>query len=241
LKEAAKLPHSKAAPNGAALESRVAGIIAVARQRKQDSRERLLAAGLTKFCEDGYISVSVEDIASVAEVSRVTFYRHFSGKADLAIELFTRAAAAAMPSLLRIGRSEFRHRTVVADWIAALFAADRANGRLLRVFTHATIDETSFTQRAQELISELILRLGATIPAFNVHPDRSEERRKWLEAWLLLYEILDQSNHAALNSGVAADPLVIEILTDRFLDFVNSESPPDSIGHVSQRKASVQV
>jgi AcrR family transcriptional regulator len=225
LKEAAKLPRSEAPPNGGASESRVAGIIAVARQRKQDSRERLLAAGVTRFCEDGYISVSVEDIAAVAEVSRVTFYRHFSGKADLAIELFSRAAAAAMPSLLRIGRSDFRDRAVVADWIAALFAADRTNGRLLRVFTHATIDETSFTQRAQEFINELIDRLGATIAAFNVHPGRPEERRKWLEAWLLLYEILDQSNHAALDSGVAADPLVIEILTDRFVAFVNSDSP----------------
>jgi len=31
---------------------------------------------------------------------------------------------------------------------------------------------------------------------------------------------LDLSNHAALDSGIATDPLVIEILTDRFLAFV---------------------
>jgi AcrR family transcriptional regulator len=200
----------------------VAGMIAVSQQRKQNSREQLLAAGVKKFCDEGYLNVSVEDIALTAGVSRITFYRHFTDKADLAIELFKRATAAIMPQLLRIRHSAFRDRAVVAGWIGALFAADRGNGRLLRVFTHATIDETSFTQRAQEFISELIVQLGANIPAFNVHPECGKERRKWLEAWLLLYEIMDQSNHAALNSGVATDPLVTEILTDRFLAFVNS-------------------
>jgi AcrR family transcriptional regulator len=222
LTQAAK-PYSKASAGAGALETRVAGLIAIAQQRRLDSRERLLAAGLEKFCNEGYLYVSVEDIASTAGVSRVTFYRHFNGKAELAIELFKRATAAAMPELLQICHREFRSRPVVAGWIEALFAADRANGRLLRVFTDATIDQASFTRRAQEFIGEIILQLGEYIPAFEVRPDRPQERRKWLEAWLLLYEILDQSNHAALDSGVAADPLVMEILTDRFLAFIESK------------------
>jgi AcrR family transcriptional regulator len=217
---------AEAPSSGLATESRVAGLLAFAKQRKQDSRERLLAAGVTEFCTNGYIRVSVEVIATAAGVSRITFYRHFSGKADLAIELFKRAAAAAMPDLLRIAQSDFRDREVVSGWLTDLFAADRANRRLLRVFTQATLDEDTFTRRAQELISELICALGAKIPAFAVRAALPRDRRRWLEAWLLVYEILDQSNHAALESGVAQDPLVIEILTDRFLAFVNSDSRP---------------
>ena len=215
-------------PSASATEPRVAGLIAFAQQRKQDSRERLLAAGVTRFCENGYISISVEDIASAAGVSRITFYRHFGCKADLAVELFKRAAAAAMPEFLRIGHSQFRDRAVVLQWIADLFAADRANRQLLRVFIQATIDTADFTRRAQELISELIMRLGETIPAFAVHPDRASERRRWLEAWLLLFEILDQSNHAALDSGIATDPIVTEILADRFVAFVAGAAEPRS-------------
>jgi AcrR family transcriptional regulator len=205
-------------------DARIAGMIAAARLRKQDSRARLLAAGVSTFCKAGYVAVSVEDIALAAGVSRVTFYRHFNSKADLALELFRQTSAAAMPDFLRIGQSDYRDRTVVASWIGALFAADRANGRLLRVFTHATIDDASFTQRAQEFISALITQLGATIAAFHVHPDRPGERRQWLKAWLMLYEILDQSNHAALDSGVATDPLVIDLLTDRFVEFVSQRT-----------------
>jgi hypothetical protein len=39
--------------------------------------------------------------------------------------------------------------------------------------------------------------------------------------WLLIYEVLDQGNHAARESGVATDPLMTNILADRFLGFVN--------------------
>ena len=49
---------------------------------------RLLAAAMAQFGARGYLAVSVDDIATAAGVSRVTFYRHFSGKEALAVELF---------------------------------------------------------------------------------------------------------------------------------------------------------
>ena len=121
---------------------------------------------------------------------------------------------------------DFWNRDAVIEWIKSLFEADQADRRLLRIFTQASADEDGFTERAQELIRDLIRRLGAKIPAFAVDPDEPDQRRQWLEAWLLIYEILDQSNHAALDSGVADDPLVIDILSDRFLRFVTVSSAP---------------
>jgi AcrR family transcriptional regulator len=198
-------------------------LVASALRRKEDSRERLLAAAVNRFCEVGYAPVSVEEIAAEAGVSRVTFYRHFVDKAELAIDLFLREASAATPLLLSIRADRFEQREAVRTWLGRLFAADRENRRLLKVFMQATSDER-FTQRAQQWIAELIRGLGESIPAFAARGDRTLERRRWLEAWLLLYEILDQSNHAALNSGVAGDPLVIDILTERFVVFVRSQS-----------------
>ncbi len=75
----------------------MAALVAFHQRRKQDSRERLLAAAMTRFCDRGYLAVSVEDIASAAGVSRMTFYRHFSSKADIAVDLFKIAAEEAMP------------------------------------------------------------------------------------------------------------------------------------------------
>ena len=167
---------------------------------------------------------TVEEIAAARrrEVA-LPSTRHFSGKAALAVELFKQASDEATPRLLQIGSMDFRQRDVVSGGrIRELFAADRDNRRLLRVFIQATANEPGFTERAQELIEELIAGLGQMIPAFAV--DKSLTRRRWLEAWLLLYEILDQSNHAALEWGVAEDPLVVDILAERFLRFVTDDA-----------------
>jgi AcrR family transcriptional regulator len=205
---------------GEARAQRTATLVASSLRRKQDSRDRLLAAAADCFCDRDYLAVSVDDIASRAGVSRVTFYRHFAGKAALTVDLFRSESAAAMPRYLALLDENWQDRAVVAAWLERLFAADAANSRLLRIFTQATVEEPGFVRRAQELIVELIDGLGSGIPAFVLDPQDPAERRRWLEAWLLLYEILDQSNHAALNSGVASDPLVIELLADRFVAFV---------------------
>ncbi len=198
--------------------ARNTALAAIQQQRKQSSRERLLAAAAEAFCATGYFAVSVEDISSIAAVSRMTFYRHFSGKAAIALELFRLNATSSMPRFTCIVERDYRTAAVVAAWIAELFEADRNSGQLLRVFIQANAQESEFTESAQKLIGTLISELGKAIPAFAIDP--VAQRRQWLEAWMLIYEILDQSNHAARGAGVATDPQIIEILADRFVSFV---------------------
>jgi AcrR family transcriptional regulator len=196
--------------------------VAAFHERKPSGRQRLLSAATDVFCRDGYFAVSVEDIAVAACVSRMTFYRHFAGKAAIAAEIFRENAEASMPRFLAIGAHGRLDHTIVSEWIAGLFEADRRSGQLLRVFIQANAEASGFTQSAQRFIDDLITGLGQSIPAFAL--DRLANRKAWLEAWLLLYEILDQSNHAARGAGVAADPLVIDILAERFLEFASRDS-----------------
>ena len=186
-------------------------------QIKPGSRERLLKAAVDAFCRAGYFAVSVEDIVREAGVSRMTFYRHFSSKAALALDLFGRNVEHGLPRFVAIAAADFGDRVTVERWIGSLFDADRQSGQLLRVFIQANAGEPDFTNSAQELIGNLIAELGKGIPAFAI--DRETGRRRWLEAWLLIYEILDQSNHAARGAGIAAEPEVIGILADRFVAF----------------------
>jgi AcrR family transcriptional regulator len=74
--------------------------------RRQDTRSRLLRAGVEVLEAGGYASASVAAIAERAAVATGTLYRHFPSKADLFVELFrtigdaeleaTQAAAATM-------------------------------------------------------------------------------------------------------------------------------------------------
>ena len=62
--------------------------------------------------------------------------------------------------------------------------------------------------------------VSAWIPAFAIDRNAPQDDLRSAQAWLLIYTILDQSNRAATTEGVAADPMMIEVLADSFLDFV---------------------
>lgn len=56
--------------------------------RREDTRTRLLRAGVEVLEAGGYASASVAAIAGRAELATGTLYRHFPSKADLFVELF---------------------------------------------------------------------------------------------------------------------------------------------------------
>ena len=206
---------------------KLAGLFAYNGQRKQTNRDGLLLAATNLFCEKGYAAVSVEDITGEAGVSRVTFYRHFASKAAVALELFERAGKIAGPRLVEIGSQDFSDRATVLRWLADFFELNREMRGIVRLLSQANVVEANFSEQVRPYIFEMIGALGQTIPAFNVKPDRPEDEKRRVAAWLLLYTILDQSNHAATSQGVAADPMMIEVLADGFLEFVRSVAPLD--------------
>jgi AcrR family transcriptional regulator len=200
----------------------MAGIIAFNQQRKQDSRGKLVAAAIRLFCQRGYTAVAIEDITAEAGVSRVTFYRHFAGKSTLAIELFQQAAADGVPRILAITSRDYRDRANVTEWLQEFFEGDRRLGGILRVLAQAAVEEADFSRQVRPFIFQLIDSLGKKIPAFDLAPGLPADQARRVKAWLLLYTILDQSNHAALETGIARDPMMIDVLADNFLDFVRS-------------------
>ena len=206
------------------VDPRLAGLFAYNDQRKRSSRENLLLAATELFCRKGYAAVSVEDIATQAGVSRVTYYRHFPSKTAVALELFQRAAEIAAPHMLAIGARDFRDRVTVVDWLRDFFDLNRGMRGILRVLVQANVEEADFSQAVRPYVFEMIGALGRSIPAFNVGKDDPDGGGHWVKAWLIIYTILDQSNHAATSEGVAANPMMIEVLADYFLDFVNKES-----------------
>lgn len=199
--------------------AKVAGMVAFAQQRKRDSRERLLAAAAKLFGSHGYLGVSIDDVAAAAGVSRVTFYRHFANKAALAIALFSQATGEAMPGYLSIRDENFCDPAVIRIWLTGIFAADRGNRHLLQVFTQANAAEAGFAESAHGFISDIVTGLGQRMPAFAGCSASIDERRRWCEAWLLIYEILDQSSHAAQDVSIVPESLLIDILTERFFRF----------------------
>lgn len=74
-------------------------------QNKADKRERLLAAGLYAFLQEGWSAASVERIAADAGVARGTFYLYFHDKEALFVELID-AIVAPVGAVLTTARAE---------------------------------------------------------------------------------------------------------------------------------------
>jgi AcrR family transcriptional regulator len=78
----------------------------------QTTHDRLQIAALRLFGEHGYDNVTVEQIAAAAEVSHMTFFRHFATKESVVLSdpydpVIARAVAeqpAALPALERVRR-----------------------------------------------------------------------------------------------------------------------------------------
>ena len=198
---------------------RMVGLAAFTQRRKRESREQLLAAATQLFHDKGYYSVSVDDIAGLAGVSRMTFYRHFRSRAAILMELFERNSAVVLPQLFSIGDQDWRDPATVRGWIEGIFEADWPGRHILRAISQAVRMDREFVEAAQNFIGGFVEGLGRKIPAFAADPD-GPDRKRWLEGWLIVYQILDQSNQATLDMGLGRDPLVIELLAERFVEFV---------------------
>jgi AcrR family transcriptional regulator len=203
-------------------DDRMVGLAAFTQRRKRESREQLLDAATRLFHDKGYYSVSVDDIAGLAGVSRMTFYRHFKSRAAILMELFERNSEAVFPQLFSIGDQDYRDPATVRAWIEGIFDADWPGRQILRAIAQAVRMDREFVQAAQNFIGGFVAGLGRKIPAFAADPD-GPDRKQWLDGWLVAYQILDQSNQATLDMGLGRDPLVIELLAERFVEFVTRE------------------
>lgn len=86
----------------------------VAAQRRERMRSRLLRSAMRLVSEKGPSSTSIEDVISVAQVSRGTFYKYFSSSDALVRELATEIAN----ELIRIAEPIVRNHEDSAEQVA---------------------------------------------------------------------------------------------------------------------------
>jgi len=88
---------------------------------REDTRTRLLTAGIAVLASGGYASASVAAIAERAGVATGTLYRHFPSKADLFVELF-RAIGDAELTAMQEAAAQAHTAAEELDAVIATFA-----------------------------------------------------------------------------------------------------------------------
>jgi hypothetical protein len=102
-----------------------------------------------------------------------------------------------------------------------MFDSYRARRNVLRTFTEIGMLEPSFLAQLREFVSEIIDNLAERIPAFaEARGDDRHAREQWVEAWLLIHEIMEHLSSLAVDFAVVERALLIPALARRFVDFV---------------------
>jgi AcrR family transcriptional regulator len=182
------------------------------RARGQRTVRKLLDAGIEVFGRKGYHAARVDDIVKVAKTSHGTFYLYFSNKEDL-FRALTRDVSEAMSTLIESlgeltpdadGHAELR------AWLAKFADLHRHYGPVIRAWTEAEIDATSFGRAGDNVLGDLASALGARIAA---SPDVDIDPRV---AALALVAMIERSSYYKITGqlGPVEDDGLIDAQAD---------------------------
>ena len=75
-------------------------------ERAQELRERILACAHARVAEGGFASLTMQALAEDAGIATGSLYRHFSGKGELAAEVFSNACRIEVEALAAVLRGQ---------------------------------------------------------------------------------------------------------------------------------------
>jgi AcrR family transcriptional regulator len=192
-----------------------------ARAQKEESRRRLIAAAEASFRKSGYLAPSVDDIARLAGVTRQTFYRHFDSKLAVAIEYFALRREEAMELWSGLTDTVANDTAATEAWLVDMLAFHRNHRQDVRALFEISIFEPAFMAHASALVPQIIDGLAGRVVAFAaINGDSAKARRLRAEAWLLVYQIIDQCANTAMGFCVIEERLLVDILTESIVSFV---------------------
>ncbi len=137
-------------------------------------RERLLAAAALEFAQRGYRGTSSDSISRRAQMSKATFYEHFSNKEECMLALYDRSVQVVQQGMAQAASSAPR-----GDAVQRLKAGTRA-------FLTALADHP---EHAQTLLVEII----------GAGPLAAARRDEILQSFAA---VLDAENEAAASRGL---------------------------------------
>lgn len=169
--------------------------------RKSDTRQRLLNAAVSCFRSSGYAATTMDDIAHRAGTTRVTVYRHFSGKTDIARQLLSTMSADGAELMARHNRMRAPKKRALVELVRDVRTFYRSHSAAMEALSGALAIDQELVCYYSELVRDLT---GAMTDHLSLHPEkeRTEQHRQAMLVFLLVERLMFFNTlHATCLSG----------------------------------------
>jgi AcrR family transcriptional regulator len=196
-------------------------------ERRRTSRERLLDAARSLFIERDYFSLSVDDIAKAADLSRAGFYLHYPSKEAVLVDIVKEASARLDPLYRWFGQTHNPSRAKIREFLQLATRLTKRSRRQVSLFYQATAYNGEIWKTFAQNRERHVQMLGESIPAFrDARRPAATERARRARALLLLFQIEQLTLYATFTPDEIDVTSTIGELADAFHAFVEEFALP---------------
>jgi AcrR family transcriptional regulator len=137
----------------------------------EQTRNKLLEAGITVLARRGYHAARVDDVVAEAGVSHGTFYLYFANKEALVLALAERCAEDLSALVGQLGTipSDPSGRAVLRSWLTEFVAIYRSYGVVIRSWVENQVNNPELTQLGLDTFAAVSSQLADRLA--RSHPD----------------------------------------------------------------------
>lgn len=147
---------------------RQGGATALQKRQKTDSRKRILDATEALLSEMSYLQATVEQIAARAKVTKITFYRHFTSKLDVANAVFAKRQPPLLKIFSTLTKNELPDQARVREWLSEIISHFTTHKVFLSVSFEMAATERQHPGPLFDFYAELTKEMAKGTPEFAV-------------------------------------------------------------------------
>jgi AcrR family transcriptional regulator len=191
------------------------GLMRHTQRLSDESLSRIRAAAEAVFVREGYIAVTMGQLAEEAGVTRQTLYRHFPSKYDVALDFMQNTHARTLEVWSTLSHCDLADKAAVRRWIQEIISY-QVGREYVRAYVELSSTEPRYRQALAALIDEIILSF-AEIHSLFADAVANPSGLGAAKAHLFIATLIERSDFIALGEEWFARKHLESIMTDWLL------------------------